>query len=506
MNLKNETLVDSDSANQVFVDAHSVRFDLLFKAFPAPTYIWRHSQGDFILLDCNDAGGKNLGGKFTRLPHLGMLLSDLDDQPVVEDVHQCYREKRTFTRERPGHRLWNIGEAKDLFFNYAFVDPDLVLVSFNDVTQINSTLELLKRLSSAVEQTADAVFITNRSGVIEYVNPAFEQVTGYSRSEALGQTPRILKSGDMAPGYYQQLWQTILRGEPFQSQTVNHRRDGSRLIVEQTITPIKDQSGQVTHFVSLLKDMTDRIQLQEKETEHRLAGKIQQGLFPRHAPRINGYDIAGSVFPANNTSGDCFDYVPMLGNTTGIVVGDVCGHGMGPALIMASARAYLRSIARFVPEPQKALQELHSQIQADLAQVGFITMFLARLDPLHHEIRYANAGNWPAYVFNPDGHVTHELRTDGYPIGVSPQLTLRPNEAIALAPGSMVVFITDGIPEARDPSERQFGIERLLAFIHNHREASAGEIVHLVREEVQRYIGSAEQTDDQTIVICKRVK
>jgi sigma-B regulation protein RsbU (phosphoserine phosphatase) len=196
----------------------------------------------------------------------------------------------------------------------------------------------------------------------------------------------------------------------------------------------------------------------------------------------------------------------MLGNTTGIVVGDVCGHGMGPALIMASARAYLRSIARFVPEPQKALQELHSQIQADLAQVGFITMFLARLDPLHHEIRYANAGNWPAYVFDSDGHVTHELRTDGYPIGVSPQLTLRPNETIALALGSMVVFITDGIPEARDPSDQQFGIERLLAFIQNHREAPAGEIVHLVREEVQRYIGSAEQTDDQTIVICKRVK
>mgnify|MGYP001060056495 FL=1 len=506
MNLKNETLVDSGQVSRMDADAHSVRFDLLFKAFPAPTYIWQHKNGNFFLLNYNDAGGAYLNAKNQRFSHLGLSVSALEDSLVAEDVQHCYQDQSRFTRERLGHHLWGAGQSKDLFFNYAFVQPDIVLMSFNDVTQVNSTLELLRRLSSAVEQTADAVFITNRSGVIEYVNPAFEHVTGYPSSEALGQTPRILKSGEMSPEYYQKLWQTIQRGEPFQSQTVNHRRDGSKLIVEQTITPIKDQTGLVTHFVSLLKDMTDRIQLQEKETEHRLAGKIQQGLFPRHAPRINGYDIAGSVFPANNTSGDCFDYVPMLGNTTGIVVGDVCGHGMGPALIMASARAYLRSIARFVPEPQKALQELHSQIQADLVQVGFITMFLARLDPLNHEIRYANAGNWPAYVFDSDGHVTHELRTDGYPIGVSPQLTLRPNEAIALAPGSMVVFLTDGIPEARNATDRQFGIDRLLAFIQNNREAPAGEIVHLVREEVQRHTGTAEQADDQTIVICKRLK
>ena len=506
MDLKNITLVNSDLVSHSDTNGSPVRFYLLFKAFPAPTYIWQYTQGDFLLLECNDAGSMYLDGKMKRLAHRGLRIKSLEDAAVAEDILHCYHERHIFTRERFGHRLWNIGEVRDLFFNYAYVHPDLVLMSFNDVTKANSTLELLRRLSSAVEQTADAVFITNRSGEIEYVNPAFEQVTGYSRSEALGQTPRLLKSGEMPPGYYQKLWRTILNGQPFQSQTVNHRRDGSRFVVEQTITPIKDQSGRITHFVSLLKDMTDRIQLQEKETEHRLAGKIQQGLFPKRAPRIHGYDIAGSVFPANNTSGDCFDYVPMLGNSTGIVVGDVCGHGMGPALIMASARAYLRSIARFVPEPQKALQELHNQIQADLAQVGFITMFLARLDPLHHEIRYANAGNWPAYVFDPQGQVLHILRTDGYPIGVSPVLNLQPNEPIALAPGSMAVFLTDGIPEARDSSDQQFGIERLLETIQSHRASPASEIVQQVRAEVQRHIGIAEQTDDQTIVLCKRLK
>lgn len=506
MNLKIETLMDRIQTRRVDADSQPVRFDLLFNAFPAPTYIWRYEQGEFILLDCNDAGSAYLQAKNQLLIPQGLGIRDLEDDLVTEDIQKCYREKRHFTHERLGHRLWNLGEEKDLFFNYAFVEPDLVLMSFNDVTQANSTLEMLRRLSSAVEQTADAVFITNRSGVIEYVNPAFEQVTGYSRAEALGQTPRIMKSGEMTPGYYQQLWQTILRGEPFQSQTVNRRRDGRKLVVEQTITPIKDHSGEITHFVSLLKDMTDRILLQENEAEKRLAGKIQQNLFPKQAPTIPGYDIAGAVFPANTTSGDCFDYVPMLGNSTGIVVGDVCGHGMGPALIMASARAYLRSITRFVPEPQQALQELHNQILADLVQVGFMTMFLARLDPQNHVIRYANAGNWPAIVFDAQGKVIHELGTDGYPIGIMPDLELRENASIPLTPGSMVVLLTDGIPEARNESDQQFGIDRLLALIQSHRQSSASEIVRFVRDEVQRFMGIAEQTDDQTLVICKRVQ
>ena len=506
MNQPRETMIDRVQTRLVDPESYPVRFDLLFNAFPAATYIWRYEGGDFILLDSNDAGRENLQAKSQQLIVHGLNIRDLDDEQITVDVEQCYREKQKFTRERLAHRLWNLGEVRDLFFNYAFVEPDQVLMSFNDVTKANSTLEWLRRLSSAVEQTADAVFITNRSGIIEYVNPAFERVTGYPRAEVLGQTPRILKSGEMTPGYYQKLWETILGGQPFQSQTVNRRRDGSKLIVEQTITPIKDQGGQVTHFVSLLKDMTDRILLQEKQTEDRLAGKIQQGLFPKQHPKIRGYDVAGAVFPASNTSGDCFDYVPMLENTTGIVVGDVCGHGMGPALIMASARAYLRSITRFVSDPQTALKELHTLIHTDLTQVGFITMFLARLDARHHRLYYANAGNWPAYILDAQGQVPHTLLTDGYPVGITSELELQPNEPIPLPVGSLVVFITDGIPEARDMDDNQFGIDRLLALIHQHRESPANEIVQLVREEVRRFMGSTEQTDDQTIVICKRLK
>src|SRR5919198_5220623 len=161
--------------------------------------------------------------------------------------------------------------------------------AFNKMTaDLRNLYSGIKKLSSAVEQTADVVFITDRTGVIEYVNPAFELTTGFAPVEALGRTPRILKSGQMPPEYYQQLWETILAGQAFRAQTVNRNRDGALIVADQTITPMKDHEGRITHFVSVLKDMTERIRLQERAIEHRLAGSVQQHLFPARPPQLAG--------------------------------------------------------------------------------------------------------------------------------------------------------------------------------------------------------------------------
>ena len=122
----------------------------------------------------------------------------------------------------------------------------------------------MRKLSSAVEQTADVVIITDRHGVIEYVNPAFERGTGYSSAEALGQTPRLVRSDKQGDGFFRKLWSTILAGEVFSDVLVNRRKDGSFYYEEKTITPLKDAQGNVTHFISTGKDVTERMQTQEK--------------------------------------------------------------------------------------------------------------------------------------------------------------------------------------------------------------------------------------------------
>ena len=141
--------------------------------------------------------------------------------------------------------------------------------------------DTLRKLWRAVEQSADLVIITDLSGVIEYVNPAFEALTGYSPEEVIGRTPRILKSGQQAPALYQELWQTILSGGVFRGILVNRKKNGEIFFAEKTITPLRDPEGRITHFISNDRDITERRQLesqlqqaQKMDAIGRLAGGV----------------------------------------------------------------------------------------------------------------------------------------------------------------------------------------------------------------------------------------
>ncbi len=125
-------------------------------------------------------------------------------------------------------------------------------------------LERLKMLAVAVEQTAEHIVITDKDGHIEYVNPAFENTTGYARDEVLGKTPRVLKSGKHPDEFYVAMWNEILSGKTFRANITNKKKDGTFYYADQTVTPIKDVSGEITHFVSVWKDVTEQVESRNK--------------------------------------------------------------------------------------------------------------------------------------------------------------------------------------------------------------------------------------------------
>jgi PAS domain S-box-containing protein len=141
----------------------------------------------------------------------------------------------------------------------------------NTVTEIAP--ESLLRLTRAIEQIGDAVVVTDTAGMIEYVNPAFEEITGYTREEVVGQTPRLLKSTAHDDQFYRDLWNTVLHGKTFRAEFVNKRKDGSVYYEEKTITPVKDSTGRITHFIATGKDITERKEAEEEL--RKMAGTLQ---------------------------------------------------------------------------------------------------------------------------------------------------------------------------------------------------------------------------------------
>ena len=147
--------------------------------------------------------------------------------------------------------------------------------------QKQSAQHSLRKLSCAVEQSGDTIMITNSEGVIEYVNPAFEKLSGYSLQEAVGQTPAILTSGQQPPAMYRELWETISVGNIYHSILVNRKKNGELYYIDESISPIRDASGTITHFVSNGRDLTKRLDLeaqllqaQKMDAVGRLAGGI----------------------------------------------------------------------------------------------------------------------------------------------------------------------------------------------------------------------------------------
>ncbi|HYW41640.1 MAG TPA: response regulator [Bryobacteraceae bacterium] len=119
-------------------------------------------------------------------------------------------------------------------------------------------------LVAAIENSANGIVITDSAGAIQWVNPAFSDLTGYSRSEVIGKNPRILKSGSHPPEFYEELWQTILAGAPWRGQMRNRRKDGAEYIEEMTITPVRGQAGAISHFIAIKQDITRRYEAEEE--------------------------------------------------------------------------------------------------------------------------------------------------------------------------------------------------------------------------------------------------
>ena len=243
--------------------------------------------------------------------------------------------------------------------------------------------------------------------------------------------------------------------------------------------------------------------LSAQAEEMRIAREIQQRLFPAAAPVLPGFDIAGASFPAAATGGDYFDYIPMLEDSLGIVVGDVTGHGLGPALIMADARAILRSLARSFSGVREILIHANDLLREDMGWDRFLTVFFGRLCPAQRELSFLNAGHPPGVVLDRDGVQVAELKATLPALGLFPLENVPTPVTITLEPGQLLLLLTDGVSEAAAPSGEEFGRDRAVAVVREQRARPAAEIIGALNDAVRAFSQDQPQGDDITMVVVK---
>lgn len=232
--------------------------------------------------------------------------------------------------------------------------------------------------------------------------------------------------------------------------------------------------------------------------------RIQTSFLPDSLPDVPGYELAAWWQPAESVSGDYYDVLRLPDGRLGLVVADVSGHGVGPSLIMASARAMLRVLARTISDPEKMLSLVSRSIFPDLEGVGFITFLMTALDPQTHRLAFANAGHGPVLHYRRSADAFEQIDATGFPLGVQEESLFDSADPIALERGDILVLMTDGAWELTNPQGEQFGVERLEQFVRGHRDRPVAELLSVMQQAILEFHPDELPPDDVTLLLVKR--
>ena len=262
-----------------------------------------------------------------------------------------------------------------------------------------------------------------------------------------------------------------------------------------------DLSGALNRMAA---DLKDRLRVRHSLA---LAMEIQQRLLPASTPSIPGLEIAGHSTYCDETGGDYYDFLELDETAQGdlvVVLGDVMGHGIAAALLMATARGVLRSRATDPGSLGQLLTHVNRQLEADTGGERFMTMILLVVDARERSIRWASAGHDAPIVYDPRADEFLELpEINGLPLGVMDDSEYGEASHPGLPPGALVLVGTDGIWETRDPGGTEYGKDRLCEIIRENRDAPVDQISDAINAALRQYRADADQDDDITFVLAR---
>jgi len=353
-----------------------------------------------------------------------------------------------------------------------------------------------------------------------YANQGFARMTGYPVHEVMGRNCRFLQGPDTDPAAAQEIRQAIDAERECVVEILNYRRDGTAFWNRLSITPVRDASGRVSHFIGIQSDVTARRLAEEGlrkakealEMDLRLAARVQQALLPPPEVTLGQFRIARAFHPCTDLAGDGVGIVSLPDGALALYLLDVSGHGVGAALLsftlnhlfspsvggvllVGDAAAGLR-----VVEPSGVAGRLNRRFPMDRTRQYF-TLVYGVLDAGTGRFRFVTAGH-PAPVHLPPAGPPRPVEGGGLPIGMLEHARYE-DETLLLEPGGRLYFYTDGAIEAMDANEQAFGQQRLLSEIARLRHLDLREGLDLLADQVRGWCGGNLQ-DDVTLLGVER--
>jgi sigma-B regulation protein RsbU (phosphoserine phosphatase) len=351
-----------------------------------------------------------------------------------------------------------------------------------------------------VETAGEGFILMDENLVIVDVNAAYCRMIGFSRDEILGRT-----TFDPATEQFRQYLLTnrdelLTRDYRIFEGTVR-AKDGRQVPILIHGNTLRDDRGGIIGNMAFVTDMT------EQKKALALAAEVQKSLLPQDKPQIQGLDIAGKNVSCDEIGGDYFDFLWRRENPDGpfsVIVGDITGHGVDSALLMTSARAFLRMRASQPGTMSEIITAMNSHLTQDVLKTGrFMTLFYMTIDPANNRIDWVRAGHDPAMIYDPTQDRFEELKGEGIALGVNDGYKYEQYCQAGLKKGQIIAIGTDGIWESFDNNGKMFGKKRFRNIIRANAPAGADDILGAVYQDLSNFTKGRKSEDDITLVIVK---